>query len=69
MTFLVFHVEQPKDNTSLEIVRLDPSLKTYEERSSKLAGVLEELRQKDVFLTLRGWRNEVYLILKPLSFI
>ncbi len=55
----MFHVEPPHNNEGLERVRLDPSLKTFEQKSEKVATVLNELRQKDVFVSLKGWRDEV----------
>ncbi|XP_066917741.1 uncharacterized protein [Clytia hemisphaerica] len=36
------------------------SLKDREERSTKLACFLRDLKDRDVFPTLRGWRNETY---------
>ena len=59
MVIVVFHIEPPKDGNEVEKVRLNPSLKTYDERSEGIRVVLEELRRKNVFFTLKGWRNEV----------
>ena len=39
-------------------VTLTPELKNFTERTQKVAEVMEDLRLKDVFSTLRGWRNE-----------
>lgn len=39
-------------------VTLSPKLKNFTERTKKVADVMEDLRLKDVFSTLRGWRNE-----------
>ncbi|GFW25228.1 nudix hydrolase 24, chloroplastic [Trichonephila clavipes] len=41
-------------------VVLNPEWRTYEERSEKIDRLLRELRMKDVFSTLAGWRNECY---------
>ncbi|XP_064456536.1 uncharacterized protein LOC135367276 [Ornithodoros turicata] len=41
-------------------VYLNPSWTTYDERTAKLNAVLEDLKKKNVFKTLRGWRNECY---------
>lgn len=41
-------------------VTLNPSWKTYEERSAKVADVLQDIRRKKIFKTLNGWRNECY---------
>ena len=59
LNVIVLQIEPPKDDSSVETVVLDPKLTTFEERSEKLAIVLEELRKKDVFFTLKGWRDEV----------
>ncbi|XP_078369139.1 uncharacterized protein LOC144653086 isoform X2 [Oculina patagonica] len=40
-----------------------PELKTFTERTQKVAEVMEDLRLKDVFSTLRGWRNEMYPVM------
>jgi len=45
-------------------VTLNPLLKTFHERSAKIDMVLRSLRDKNVFIALRGWRNENYEI-KP----
>ena len=39
---------------------LSPHLDTVEKRSSAFENILEQLRAKDVFVSLRGWRNEVF---------
>nr|CAI5843780.1 unnamed protein product [Callosobruchus analis] len=41
-------------------VELNPAFRDYQERSSKVAQVLQELRDNDVFVTLKGWRDECY---------
>lgn len=41
------------------IIELNPAFRDYNERTSKVEQVLLELRDKDEFITLRGWRNEV----------
>nr|CAH7720301.1 unnamed protein product [Callosobruchus chinensis] len=41
-------------------VELNPAFRDYQERSSKVAQVLRELRDNDVFVTLKGWRDECY---------
>lgn len=44
-------------------VTLNPAWKTYEERSAKVADVLQDIRRKKIFKTLNGWRNEVCAML------
>ena len=39
-------------------ITLNPEIKTFTERTKKVAEVMTDLRQKDVFSTLRGWRDE-----------
>ena len=55
----MFQIEPPKDGNAVETVRLNPNLNSYDERSEKIAVVLQELRKKNVFFTLKGWRDEV----------
>lgn len=47
-------------DSKIQSVTLNPDWRTYEERSEKLDGILKELRQKDLFSTLSGWRDECY---------
>ena len=48
----VFHV-QP------DSVELNPAFRDYNERSSKIEAVLRECRSNNVFISLKGWREEV----------
>lgn len=41
------------------LIELNPAFRDYNERTEKVEQVLKELRDKDVFVTLRGWRDEV----------
>lgn len=50
-------------------VSLNPSLSTYEDRSARINHVLSQWREERLFVTLKGWRNEVYLFNCPSSFI
>lgn len=45
------------------IIELNPAFRDYNERTNKVEQVLLELRDKDEFITLRGWRNEVRVLL------
>ncbi|XP_064633209.1 uncharacterized protein LOC135491343 isoform X2 [Lineus longissimus] len=49
-------------NNSLGIddIQFHPNLKTSDDRSDRLATVLQEWREKSCFSTLKGWRNECY---------
>ncbi|KAJ8946940.1 hypothetical protein NQ314_008739 [Rhamnusium bicolor] len=40
-------------------VELNPAFRDYEERSSQVERVLMELRAENVFIALKGWRDEV----------
>lgn len=42
------------------LLELNPAFRDYNERTEKVEHVLKELRDKDVFVTLRGWRDEYY---------
>ena len=48
-----------KNNECKEKVVLNSSLQTFEERSQKIAEILELWRDNSIFVTLNGWRNEV----------
>jgi len=41
-------------------VSMHPLLTTYEERSVKIHNILSQWRDKSLFHTLKGWRNECY---------
>ncbi|KAH1000208.1 hypothetical protein HUJ04_000127 [Dendroctonus ponderosae] len=49
----VFHVSQG-------CVELNPAFRDYETRSCQVDQVLRELRARNVFVTLKGWRDECY---------
>ncbi|XP_066017658.1 uncharacterized protein [Pocillopora verrucosa] len=53
----------PGTSGEISHVTLAPELKTFTERSQKVAEVMNSLRLKDVFSTLRGWRNEMYPVM------
>lgn len=44
-------------------VELNPAFRDYQERSVQVDKVLRELRAKNAFVTLKGWRDEVYHII------
>ena len=51
---------EPNSVTNVvERVELAHSLTTFTDRTNKMAEVLQDLRKKDVFSTLDGWRDEV----------
>jgi len=50
------------DGTSTGTITFAPTLKTLEERSQALEGVLQEWRKRKVFECLQGWRNETYWV-------
>ena len=53
----VFVMVKGKDG-EITHVTLTVELKNFTERTQKIAEVMEDLRRKDVFSTLKGWRNE-----------
>lgn len=52
----VFKIVKTEDNC-IKHVTFVP--KTFDERSKKMEEVLQDFRKNDLFVTLRGWRNEV----------
>ncbi|XP_068718299.1 uncharacterized protein [Montipora capricornis] len=52
-----------KDNGEILHMTLNPEIKTFAERTEIIAEVMVDLRQKDVFGTLRGWRDEMYPVM------
>jgi len=57
----VFCMVKSNDGEIVQMT-LNPKIKTFLERTEKVAEVMMELRQKDAFSTLRGWRDEVYWV-------
>ncbi|XP_045207182.1 uncharacterized protein LOC123559431 [Mercenaria mercenaria] len=55
----VFSIHNDNSNKS---VHLNEKLSTVEERSKAFEQVLQDLRHKEKFVTLKGWRNEKYSI-------
>ena len=55
----VFLMEPNGVTGEVEKVELSHSVTTFTERTNKVEEVLQKLREKDAFLTLEGWRNEV----------
>ena len=47
-----------RNDSEIIHVALNPEIKSFTERTNKVAEVMSDLRQKDVFSTLRGWRDE-----------
>jgi len=54
----VFHFDSGSGS-----VMLHPTFTTYEERSAKINHVLSQWREQSLFVTLKGWRDEVFHIL------
>lgn len=55
------------DDGSINHVAIAPQLETFEDRSQRIANVLHEFRKDDLFVALRGWRNEVpYFLMQNL---
>ena len=63
----VFCMVKSNDGEIVQMT-LNPKIKTFLERTEKVAEVMMELRQKDVFSTLRGWR-EINIVCTILSSI
>lgn len=41
-------------------VTLNPAFRDYDERSANIESVLKEMKEKKLFITLKGWRDECY---------
>ena len=54
----VFHVVKSTEGR-IQHITLSDTLKTFEQRSAKVEEVMQDLRAKDIFISLRGWRDEV----------
>ncbi|XP_031570665.1 nudix hydrolase 20, chloroplastic-like [Actinia tenebrosa] len=50
------------DDGGIGHVTLDSNLQTFEQRTKKVDDVMQEFRRKDLFLTLKGWRDEMYAV-------
>lgn len=48
-----------KDNAKSKVVELNPAFRDYNERTEHVDRVLRQFRKDDVFLALKGWRDEV----------
>ncbi|OWF55738.1 nudix hydrolase 20, chloroplastic-like [Mizuhopecten yessoensis] len=57
--FVVSALEESKTSNRNSLT-LNAEYKTAAERSDAVAKVLEDLRQKDIFISLKGWRDETY---------
>ena len=62
---MIFFLYAQTDGTSTEIVRLARGLTSVEQRDKAVARVMEEIRKKNIFVTLKGWRHEVHCISIP----
>lgn len=40
-------------------VTLNPAFRDYDERSANIESVLKDMKDKKLFVTLKGWRDEV----------
>ena len=59
----VFEISGQNEATRAECVMLASRLSSVEQRDEAIARVLEEIRKKDNFVTLKGWRHEVHIII------
>lgn len=51
-----------KDNEKSKLVELNPAFRDYNERTEHVDRVLRKFRQENVFIALKGWRDEVMAI-------
>lgn len=54
-----------KDKEKSKVVELNPAFRDYNERTEHVDRVLREFRRDDVFVALKGWRDEVSLGYSP----
>lgn len=50
-----------RDNDNSKVVELNPAFRDYNEKSENVDRVLRQFRNDGVFVTLKGWRDEVCL--------
>lgn len=48
-----------KDNAKSKVVELNPAFRDYDERTENVDRILRQFRKENVFLALKGWRDEV----------
>lgn len=48
-----------RDNENSKVVELNPAFRDYNEKSENVDKVLRQFRNDGVFVTLKGWRDEV----------
>ncbi|XP_055711662.1 uncharacterized protein LOC129806876 [Phlebotomus papatasi] len=56
----VFSIKQLEAEEYAGYIELNPAFRDYTERSRTVDKVLRELREMDVFVALKGWRDEFY---------
>lgn len=52
-----------KNDKTQNVVELNPAFRDYTLRSENVDKVLREFREENVFVTLKGWRDEVCLMI------
>lgn len=57
----VFEISGQVDGTKSGFVTMSSTLTNTELRDKAVARVLDDFKKKNVFITLKGWRNEVEL--------
>lgn len=55
-----------RDNEKAKVVELSPAFRDYDERTEHVDRVLRQLRQDNVFFALKGWRDEVRILIGSL---
>lgn len=56
-----------REKAENRIVELNPAYRDYNERSEQVDRILRQFRKDNVFVTLKGWRDEV-IALSPTDF-
>ncbi len=55
----VFNFVKDETTENIKYITLAENLQTVDERTTAVGNVLQQLREKPVFSTLNGWRDEV----------
>lgn len=58
-----------KDNEKSKVVELNPAFRDYNERTEHVDRILRQFRKENVFLALKGWRDEVRTIKNYIKFV
>ncbi|XP_065058969.1 uncharacterized protein LOC135686629 [Rhopilema esculentum] len=58
----IFHFVKDEKNDNIKFVTLSGKLKTADQRTNAVNTLVREFREKNMFTTLNGWRDELYAV-------